>query len=91
MNKEELKNKIITLLKDVFSFSFRYNEESNTFIADYYCDCDGSESVYIEVDKEKIDFNAGGRDGYDEGYNFNTYMYIDKLTKLTKYLKEFYK
>ena len=92
MNKEQLKNQIIDLLKDIFSFSFGYKEESNIFIADFYdSDCSSNESAYIRVNKEGIDFNVGGREGYDEGYNFSRYMYIDKLAKLTKYLKEFYK
>ena len=87
MNKEELKNQIITLLKDLFSFNFRYDERTNRFISDIYNDYDECANIY--VDKEGIDLNIGHRDG--DGYCYVNYIDIDELIKLTKYLKEFYK
>ena len=82
MDKEELKNQILTLLKDIFSFGFYYDKETDQFICDYdaYDDC-----IQIEVDKEGIDFYVSGRDYYRHKTR------LDDLTKLTKYLKEFYK
>ena len=89
MNKEELKNQIITLLKDIFDFGFHYDEETNRFIANYN---DYDEHTDIYVDKEGIDLNIGCKDDYrGYGYCYCNYIYIDKLVKLSKYLKEFYK
>lgn len=88
MNKEQLKDQILTLLEDVFSFGFHYDEETNKFICEH--DYDG-EYANIEVDKEKIDFSVGGSESCGINYSFSNCMYIDKLTKLTKCLKEFYK
>ncbi len=88
MNREELKNEIITLLQDVFSYGFHYDEKTNKFICEYDWD---NEYANIEVDKEKIDFYVSGRESCDINYSFNTCMHINKLIKLTKCLKDFYK
>ena len=88
MNKEELKNQIITLLKDIFDFGFHYDEVTNQFICEYD-DYDDYADIY--VDKEGIDLSIGCKDGYDNGYSYMRKVSLSDLTKLTKCLKEFYK
>ena len=83
MNRKELKNQIITLLEDVFTRKFHYDEEKNTFKSEYDYDC---ERPYIEANKEKISFSVIFRDEWRIDY-----LYIDKLFELTKCLKEFFK
>lgn len=86
--KEELKNQIIKLLEDVFSFGFHYEEELNEFIADHE---DYDDWACFEVGEKLICFDIGYKEGYYNGYRYSNYIYIDKLVKLLNCLKEFYK
>ena len=87
MNKEELKNQIITLLKDIFNFDFYYDKETDHFTnCDESDDCDDYDNYTdIYIDEEGMIL------GLDIAGGWSGFISFNKILELNELIKEFYK